>query len=192
MTMYEVLFKYLKDKYDTFYINLNDNYKILDEDDIRYEYEELKKDYPKCYECSFKDYLNNCLVENNGCLQIGTLDIIKDNEEDIINYNKINLSKLEGNSMSRLIKKANNEDIARKAMNEMGYSEEQINEKIKNNDYIVFSNNDENFVRQYIDTFPEFINTANIIDLLDYDKTSKEIIQREATMVELDDANVLL
>lgn len=49
------------------WIDINSN-EIITAVQLREEFEENKKNQPKEYNYEFEDYIQNCLVENNGSL----------------------------------------------------------------------------------------------------------------------------
>ena len=94
MKSYEVLYDYLMDKYDgEFYIDI-DNYEVLGKNDLEDEFKQAIKYTPEEYEdCTLEDYIYNSLTKNGGSLEEGNLENVKEYEKEILDNNKINISK---------------------------------------------------------------------------------------------------
>lgn len=94
MKSYEVLYDYLIDKYDgEFYIDI-DNYEVLGKNDLEDEFKQAIKYTPEEYEdCTLEDYIYNSLTKNGGSLEEGNLENVKEYEKEILDNNKINISK---------------------------------------------------------------------------------------------------
>ena len=90
----EVLYDYLMDKYDgEFYIDI-DNYEVLGKNDLEDEFKQAIKYTPEEYEdCTLEDYIYNSLTKNGGSLEEGNLENVKEYEKEILDNNKINISK---------------------------------------------------------------------------------------------------
>lgn len=107
MEAYEVLYNYLKDKYDEFFIDAI-TYQIYSKDELMNEWENIKKKFPNRYEnFTFEDFINANSAINGGCLEIGNIENVKNNENKILNNNKIDLSKLNNSKMNRIAKRLN-------------------------------------------------------------------------------------
>ena len=94
------------------------------------------------------------------------------------------------NRIKKLIKKANeNEEIALQALLEI-YDEEEAEQKLEKGDYFVFSSNDIDFAKEYIDNFQPSLKDNVFYPFLDFSKYGEYIkihLEDDGDLINVDD-----
>lgn len=182
MQVYEILYSFLKDQHEVFYIKTK-NYTIVDVEDLK---EDLKDEN---YSKDIDEYIKHLL--HKGEIINGTIDNVKKYCNEIMKVNNIVLSNKRRNKMNRieskLLKKASNDkEIALKAYLEF-YDESEAEQRVEEGDWFIFSSDRIKFAKEYIAEFePEFMRNQ-WYQFLDFEKYGNFLYDTLDTLVDVGD-----